>query len=91
MALDQEDKEWFLQNVELTVIKAVQPVKTLADKHEISLFGATGDNGLNGDLKNVQKEVSSIQKTIYKATGAITAVGMLLHVVWDNFIKKGAP
>ena len=83
MALDQEDKEWFAQSVELAVIKAIQPIKQATDKHDITLFGATGDNGLNSDVKENTREIKSINKKIYKFTGAITAIGMLLHVAYD--------
>jgi len=89
MSLDAEDKEWFIQNVELAVLKGVQPTKEKADRLDTTVFGATGDNGLNADMKDVQKDIKSINKRIYTFTGAITGMGMLLHVVYDNFIKGG--
>jgi len=76
MALEQDDKDWFLQSVELTVIKAVAPIKALADKHDQTLYGATGDNGLNSYMKALSSRVRKLEVIGAIAQAGITAFAM---------------
>lgn len=64
--------------IKLLVSEELKPVHELALRHEQTLFGAMGDNGLNGDMKKVKSVLDEFNALKNKAFGILIVVQLLI-------------
>lgn len=56
----------------------VRDLETQVAKFNLILTGINGDNGLNGTIKELSKEVQSLKKSIFMGFGIIACISTLL-------------
>ena len=80
-----ENEEKWQQETSQKLDQLLTSFQTL-QRHDQLLVGVTGDNGLNGDMKQVKARLDVQDKRWYKLFGAAavvaTAVGGLLKLIW---------
>ncbi len=64
----------------------VRDIRENVQQHEQTIFGAKGDNGLNGDLKYVKEELAKLTNFKIKAIAYTTAITTVLIVLKDYLI-----
>lgn len=104
MALTKSDKEAIKNIVANAVLSAMQSVREDSvkcqgiinpkiQKHELSLYGAQGDNGLTNDVKTLKQ--SSIDNMVFKRelysyaagiSGAISFVIIIASIIINKLI-----
>jgi len=77
MGLNKTDKDWIRLAVREETGKLLEPVRDLSVKHEQTLYGETGNNGLRKTVESHGKELQSIKVKMGWIAGAISA-GLLI-------------
>lgn len=84
MPLNDDDKEYLRMLIETSINSAMKPVMDkLSDnelsiqRHEQSLYGAEGNNGLTGDMKTAKRKIEGINLKIAWAVGAGTTIASI--------------
>jgi hypothetical protein len=52
-----------------------EETEKLVQKHEYTLYGVNGDNGLNGTVKKHTEQIAGMEKRIYILCAAFAFVG----------------
>ena len=93
MSLNDDDKEYFKLVIESSINAAMKPVMTevaenklITQRHEQSLYGAEGNNGLTGDMKTVKRKVEGVNLKIAWAMGAGTAIATIGATIFKKII-----
>ena len=71
---------------------AVAPLAAAIQKHDQTLYGVNGDNGVTGDLKYISSEVSGLDKfrTKIVAVTAATQIVIGATAFWiDKWLNHG--
>jgi len=69
------------------MITANEPIQKMLDRHEQTLFGPQGDNGLNGDMKVINAKLEEFDGLKKKAIAVLAAVQLGLGAAF-HFIPK---
>lgn len=99
MSLSKTDKEFIRLVMKEEIGDALQPIveknskqDESLQKHEQSLYGTSGTNGISGDMKTIKKKVEELDGTkkqlIAWAAGVSAAVSTAALFV-KSFIKGG--
>lgn len=83
MAYTDDDKEYLKLVIEGSINTAMKPVmEHIAEnnlklqKHEQQLNGVNGDNGLNGDVSNLKKDVKRFDAKLAWTAGVVTGISI---------------
>ena len=63
-------------------------VREQVQQHEQTIFGAKGDNGINGDVKGIKVDMDKFNGFKIKAIAYATAISTVLIVAKDYFFAK---
>ncbi len=70
MALTKSDKEFLTSSMKLSIQEELEPIRELLNKHQQTLHGPEGNNGMYGDVAYLKRTVSSL-KRIYAVAGTV--------------------
>jgi len=73
MPLNKSD----LDKIDLLLQKQIQPMHDLVMKHEQSLYGEHGNNGLKGDVACLYEGMTKLREGKAKMQGAAAALGAI--------------
>lgn len=93
MPLNDDDKDYLKMLIETSMNTALKPVMDKLSEHELSkqrheqsLYGAEGNNGLTGDMKSIKRSMENINSKIAWAMGAGTAIATIGATVVKKII-----
>jgi len=72
-----------------TQLDSISKVNLSLQRHETALFGANGDNGLTGDMKEVKKDLNKLGTFRTQALMIAAGCSFLIVAVKDWFINGG--
>ena len=75
-----------LRLLELALDRKLQPIHSLLQKHDQTLYGETGENGVKGDMKQARKEIKLLQRLSWMVSGGLVVVGSA--VFWKIVISS---
>ncbi len=78
-------------DVRLMLQQELKPVRELLQRHEQTIFGATGDNGLNEDNKSNKKRLDFLEASRNRVIGAVAIVPPIISAATYfiiNLFKK---
>ncbi|HEY4611506.1 MAG TPA: hypothetical protein VII11_00815 [Bacteroidota bacterium] len=61
--------------LEALLDKKLQPVKSLLQKHEQTLYGEEGENGLKGEIRQTKVDIKWLQRLSWMISGGLFVVG----------------
>ena len=64
-----------LKLLEAALDRKLQPIHSLLQKHDQTLYGESGENGLKGEMKQTRKEVKWVQRLSWMVSGGLVVVG----------------
>lgn len=95
MAYSDDEKEYLKLVIEGSINTAMKPVmEHLTDnalqlqRHEQSLYGVTGDNGLNGDMKTIKGKVETLEGYKKQVIAIAGTVGAFASAAGTLITKK---
>ncbi|MCI0706047.1 MAG: hypothetical protein L0Y80_01000 [Ignavibacteriae bacterium] len=75
-----------LRLLEAALDRKLRPIHSLLQKHEQSLYGETGENGLKGDIKQARREIKLLQRLSWMVSGGLVVIGSA--VFWKLIINN---
>jgi hypothetical protein len=91
MAYDEDEKEYLKLVIHESINTSIKPImdqiaaNTLCiQRLDDTTFGVNGNNGLNGDMKSVKKNLEGINIRLAWIAGAAASIGAIA----STFIKK---
>jgi hypothetical protein len=71
MSLSSDDLKLFGDLLDAKLDQHHAKIKLRCQKHEQSMYGVSGDNGLMGDMKSIKKRLRVVESITYIGQGAI--------------------
>lgn len=92
--LDDDAKEYLSLVIKTSINEAMKPVheqlvegSLMLQKHNQSLYGTNGDNGINGDMKKIKEKVIEFDGYKKQVIAVAASVGMIVSVA-GSYLKS---
>ena len=61
--------------IEGVLDRKLEPIKSLLQKHDQTLYGETGENGLKGEVRQTRVDIKWLQRLSWMISGGLVVVG----------------
>ena len=76
--MTKKDLNEITLTIERTIRTETEPIRKMVEKHNFTLYGPEGNNGINEDVKGLKKFQSKVIKLLIGVTAIATFVGSVI-------------